>query len=185
MMRLLLLLSLCVSAFGQFTQYPQVFTNFAHLAAANPNNLRAAVVIATNGNVQFAYSATATDATNTSTTSPILKPVNFNGRWFGKKDGQGGSGSGDLIAANNLSDVSNTLTALSNLGGIARLSNIAAIRTLSAATSAALGMIFVQSDADGFPGCYVFDATITSGQDDGNGIIALTAGGGGFERKGL
>jgi hypothetical protein len=115
MIRILLLLSLCVSAFGQLSRSPEIVTNYTELAARVPTS-RIVVMGATNGSIVFAYFADATDATNASTTSPIIKPNNANGRWFGMKIGSGG-GSGDMLAANNLSELTATSTARANING--------------------------------------------------------------------
>lgn len=63
------------------------------------------------------------------------------------------------------------------------VSNVAVLRALP--FSATYKVIWVKSDADGYAGSYWWDATIVPADDDGNGIVALTSGTGGFERRGF
>lgn len=146
MIRSIAILLACVSALAQNGNYPIVVTSTAQLATLNPNGMRAAVVSLTNGPIVFAYSATATDATNTSTTSPIIKPNNHGGRWFGKQIGAGaGGGSGDVVAANNLLDVANTNSARVNLGAAAQ-ADLTTVSNSVVANTANIALKANQSD---------------------------------------
>lgn len=61
----------------------------------------------------------------------LLNNADAVGEFVGNKGTGGGGGSGDLLAANNLSDVANAATALSNLGGQPLDSDLTAIAALS------------------------------------------------------
>lgn len=118
MIRFLLSTLLFCSVARAQIQSPIIVTNLAQLANRQVNGAFAAILISTNGNVEFAYDRNATDVTNTSSSSPIIGSVS-GGRWFGKKVGAGG-GSGDMLAANNLSELTATATARANLGAETR-----------------------------------------------------------------
>lgn len=135
---LLSALLICSAAAFAQVQSPIVVTNTAQLAAFNVGTVKAAILVSTNGNVEFAYDKNATTATNTSATDPIIESVS-GGRWFGKKIGSGVGGSGDVVAANNLSEFTATgPQARANLGAETKSTfNVLDYITGSAGTNAA------------------------------------------------
>lgn len=171
MNRFLFFIILSASAFAQ--PFELVVTNTAQLAQIRVGNYRAAVLSSTNGNIEFAYDPSATDATNASATSPIIKPISDAGRWFGKKiesgavtDGDKGdvvvssSGSvwtvdsidfgtigtsGTLAIGSGGTGAGDAAAALSNLGGVATPNGTA--NNLTVIGGSATNMTRVQSGA--------------------------------------
>jgi hypothetical protein len=109
-------LALVVSARAQSSP-PVYVTSLPQLVALNPGAVTSVILLSatTNSGALFWYKKDATDATNA---TDILKPTAFGGRWIKQiSNGGGGGGNGNMLGANNLSDVANTNSALANLGG--------------------------------------------------------------------
>lgn len=110
-----------VSAFGQARDTMHFVTNLVELVSINPGAYQAALLLDSTNGAIYTYNKSSTASTNgTSQSASVLKPNNYNGRWL--KVPVNGTGTGDMLAANNLADVNDTSEARINLGAASQTS---------------------------------------------------------------